>query len=42
MIIEGQFFLFLTETICCDPTSEQSHCDGSDEGSQFMYVFMQN
>ena len=24
MIIEGYFFLFLTETICCDPSSELS------------------
>ena len=22
MIIEGYFFLFLTETICCDPSSD--------------------
>ena len=32
MIIEG-YFLFLIETICCDPSSESSHRDGSDEGS---------
>ena len=24
MINEGQFFLFLIETICCDPSSEPS------------------
>ena len=38
MITEGQFFLFLTETICCDPSSELSRRDGSDEGSQHMFV----
>ena len=37
MITEGLFFLFLTETICCDPSSEPSHRDGSDEGSQPMF-----
>ena len=25
-------FLFLIKTICCDPSSEPSHQDGSDEG----------
>ena len=30
------FFLFLTETICCDPSSEPSRRDGSDEESQHM------
>ena len=28
------FFLFLIESICCDISSELSHQDGSDEGSQ--------
>ena len=37
MIIEGYFFLFLIETICCDPSSELSSRDGSDEGSQHMF-----
>ena len=23
MIIEGQFFLFIIETMCCDPSSER-------------------
>ena len=32
MIIEGSFFLFLIETICCNPSSEPSRRDGSDEG----------
>ena len=32
MITEGQFFLFPVETICCDPSSELSQQDGSDEG----------
>ena len=36
MIIRNIFFLFLSETICCDPSSEQSHRDGSDEGPQHM------
>ena len=26
--------LFLHKSICCDPSSEPSHRDGSDEGSQ--------
>ena len=38
MIIEGYCFLFLIETICCDPSSEPSLRDGSDEGSQRMYL----
>ena len=31
-------FLFLIETVCCDPTPEPSHRDGSDEGSQHMFL----
>ena len=31
------FFLFLTETIYCDPSSESSHRDGLNEGSQHMF-----
>ena len=31
-IIKGKFFFFLIETICCDPSSEPSRPDGSDEG----------
>ena len=38
MIIEGYCFLFLIETIRCDPSSEPSRQDGSDEGSK--HVFM--
>ena len=34
MINEG----FLIETLCCDPSSEPSHWDGSDEGSQHMFL----
>ena len=34
-------FLFLIETIWCDPSSELSCRDGSDEESQYMF-FMQN
>ena len=33
MITNGYFFLFLIE-ITCDPSSEPSRRDGSDEGSQ--------
>ena len=36
MKIEEWFFLFLTQTICCDPSSEPSRRDGSDEGSHHM------
>ena len=32
------FLLFLIETICCDPSSEPSRQDGSDEGSQHMFL----
>ena len=35
MIIEGYFFLFLIETICCDPSSEPSR---RIEGSQRMFL----
>ena len=35
MIIK-QFLLILDKNICCDPSSEPSHQDGSDEGSQLM------
>ena len=38
MITKGYFFLFLIATICCDPLSEPPHRDGSDEGSQYMYL----
>ena len=31
-------FLILIETICCDPSSEPSHADGSDEGSQHIFL----
>ena len=37
MIIEGQCFLYLIETICCDPSSEISHQDGSHEGLQHIF-----
>ena len=32
MIIEGYFFLFCIETICCDHSSELSCQDSLDEG----------
>ena len=39
MITKGLlFFLFLTEIICCDPSYEPSRRDGSDEGSQHMFL----
>ena len=38
MIIEGLFFLFFIETICCDPSSEPSYQDGLDKGSQHMFL----
>ena len=31
-------FLLLIKTICCDTSSEPSHRDGSDEGSQRMFL----
>ena len=31
-------FLFLIETIFCEPSSEPLHRDGSDEGSQLMFI----
>ena len=33
------FFLFLIKTICCGPSSEPSHQDSSDEGSQHMFFY---
>ena len=36
MITEGKLFLFFIDT-CCDPSSELSRQDGSDEGSQHMF-----
>ena len=38
VIIEGQFFFFLIETICCDLSSEPSQQDSSDEDSQHMFL----
>ena len=31
------FLFFLVKTICYDPSSELSHRDGSDEGSQHVF-----
>ena len=31
-------FHLVIETICCDPSSEPSRRDGSDEGSQHMFL----
>ena len=37
---EHSIILFLIiETICCDPSSEPSQSDGSDEGSQYTSVY---
>ena len=40
-LIIGIILLILYKNICCDPSSEPSHRDGSDEGSQHM-VSMRN
>ena len=39
MITKGYFLLFLIETVCCDPSSEPSRRDGSDEESQHMLLW---
>ena len=36
ILTKEYFFLFLIETIYCDPSSEVSRQEGSDEGSQHM------
>ena len=33
------FFLFLNENICCDPSLEPSQQDGSNDGSQYMFLW---
>ena len=38
MKTEGQFFLFLIKTICCESSSELSRRDGSDDKSQHMFL----
>ena len=38
-IIQRQFFLFLNENICCDPSLEPSQRDGSKDGSQNMFLW---
>ena len=38
MITEEKFLLFLIEIICCDPSSEPCCRDGSDDGSQCMFL----
>ena len=35
MIIRGIFLLILPKNICCDPSSEPSRRDDSDEGSTY-------
>ena len=37
MIIEDDFSHFSLKPLCCDPSSEPSR-DGSDEGSQHMFL----
>ena len=34
-----EFFFFLNENICCDPTLEPSRWDGSNGGSQNMFLW---
>ena len=41
MIISDDFCSFWIKTLCCDPSSEPSRRDVSDEGSQHM-VLMRN
>ena len=41
-VFDDNFFLFLIETISCDPSSEPSRRDGSDEGSQPMFLCRNN
>ena len=41
MILRNIFLLILHKNLCCDPSSEPSRRDGSDEGSQHM-VSMRN
>ena len=36
VIIRDKVFFILHKNICCDPSSELSQQDGSDEGSQHM------
>ena len=38
MIIRGKFFLFLTEKICCDLSSELPCPNSLDEGYQYMFL----
>ena len=38
VIIEGIFLFSVIESICCDPSSELSCRDGSDEGSPHMFL----
>ena len=38
-ILHILFFLFLIENICCDPSLEPSQRDGSNEGSQNMFLW---
>ena len=38
-IIQRLYFLFLNENICCDPSLEPSQRDGSNDGSQTMFLW---
>ena len=40
MIIMDNFLLILYKNICCDPSSEPSQRDSSDEGSQHMVLLI--
>ena len=37
-----EYFLFLIQILSCDPSSELSHQDGSDEESQHMFLYIIN
>ena len=41
-LVKMVIFLFLIETICCDPSSEPSQRDGSYEGSEHIFLLRIN
>ena len=41
MIIRDKF-IYSAQNICCDPSSEPSRRDDSEEGSQYMYDFVES
>ena len=38
MIFQRSFFLFLNENVCCDPSLEPCRQDGSNDGSQNVFL----